>query len=944
MATPIYRGDAEPIAQVVKVQPDKVEEGDVFILIINTKQISYTAKAASVADVVTGLVAAWNASTIPEFAEITASEDTSAVVETSLRAATSADSSSAKRFLLTADTAGKPFTVTASTTSTASGALTIAEEVQGAEAVNEVQKLELVGTYTGGTFTITWNPGAGNETTTTIAHNATAATVQTALEGLATPVAGDFLVTGGPGPSTAWFVQFQGTYAATDVNTMTVDGTSLIGNGTVTVTTKTPGTGKSDEIQRLGVIGNAGTFKLTFNGAETSALNLLDATPAQVQTALEALSTIGTGNVAVYGAADRTNVSKALYYVVFKGALTETDVSLLTIDHGNSFVLTHSAGGASSTNEWQFVDCGNAIGGSFTLSFGGETTSAISWNGTQEPGGNAVKDALEALSTLAVGDIEVWQGFGQSTYAIGFIGAKANTNVAELVANFDLLTSATSPTVATMREGKASVDEVQEVVVSGSGGTFTLTFSGQTTAVIAFGATAATVETDLELLSNITNVTVTGTGTAVDPYSVTFVDPGGDVAQMTADAALLTGGGGKSTEVTKGAAAIDEQQKVTLGAGVSSGTFKLSFENVESAAIAYDATAATMKTELELLSTIDGVTVTGAAGGPWTVTFNTGNVADRDIEEMAGDSTNLVISSGTETLTIETLTFSAGPFHFDDKDNWTGNRVPDSLDDIRYEDGDRDCLYGIRQQTTFTADASNEKITFVGGADFVDDQKLRVTNSGGALPAGLAVLTDYFVIALDRDNNQCQLSASSGGAAVNITDAGTGTHTIGLRLKTLRVSSNYTGLLGLPNRTDTDYYEYRQNTLKIGFDSGVANGKDIRIGDGGGSGSNRIRLDVDVDEVDLFVKQTGGAFEAGVPPLLFEGSNTGNSCDMEDGDVGFGFYVGDTTKFDAFNVHGGFFDLGEDVTITVPAGKKSQVNGATFRIRGASLNGVHFTD
>lgn len=84
--------------------------------------------------------------------------------------------------------------------------------------------------------------------------------------------------------------------------------------------------------------------------------------------------------------------------------------------------------------------------------------------------------------------------------------------------------------------------EVQTVTITGgpTGGTFTLTYSGQTTAAIAYNASAAAVQSALEALSNLVpgDVTVTGAG----PYTVTFRAALGNVAQMTADATGLTGG------------------------------------------------------------------------------------------------------------------------------------------------------------------------------------------------------------------------------------------------------------------------------------------------------------------------------------------------------------------------------------------------------------------
>jgi hypothetical protein len=89
-------------------------------------------------------------------------------------------------------------------------------------------------------------------------------------------------------------------------------------------------------------------------------------------------------------------------------------------------------------------------------------------------------------------------------------------------------------------------DEVQTVTITGdpTGGTFTLTYSGQTTAAIDFDATAQEVEDALVALSNIGAGDVDVTGEAGGPYTVTFGGALADtnVAQMTADGGNLTGG------------------------------------------------------------------------------------------------------------------------------------------------------------------------------------------------------------------------------------------------------------------------------------------------------------------------------------------------------------------------------------------------------------------
>lgn len=94
-------------------------------------------------------------------------------------------------------------------------------------------------------------------------------------------------------------------------------------------------------------------------------------------------------------------------------------------------------------------------------------------------------------------------------------------------------------------------NEVQTVTVTGAptGGTFTLTWSGQTTAAIAYNATAATVQAALEALSNIAPGDVVVTGNAGGPYTLTWggTQLGENVAAPTATASLT---GGTSPGVT----------------------------------------------------------------------------------------------------------------------------------------------------------------------------------------------------------------------------------------------------------------------------------------------------------------------------------------------------------------------------------------------------------
>jgi len=103
-----------------------------------------------------------------------------------------------------------------------------------------------------------------------------------------------------------------------------------------------------------------------------------------------------------------------------------------------------------------------------------------------------------------------------------------------------------STTDGALSDAAVGANEKQTVTIGGTptGGTFTLTFNSQTTAAIAYNASAATVEAALELLSTIGQGNVQVTGSAGGPYTVEFVGAlaGQNVAALTIDITSLTGG------------------------------------------------------------------------------------------------------------------------------------------------------------------------------------------------------------------------------------------------------------------------------------------------------------------------------------------------------------------------------------------------------------------
>lgn len=95
-------------------------------------------------------------------------------------------------------------------------------------------------------------------------------------------------------------------------------------------------------------------------------------------------------------------------------------------------------------NEKQTISItGSPTGGTFTLTYAGQTTAAIAYNASAA----AVKSALEALSNIAVGDVVCTGGaFPGTAVVVEFTGDLANTNVA-MITSTSSLTGGSTPAI-----------------------------------------------------------------------------------------------------------------------------------------------------------------------------------------------------------------------------------------------------------------------------------------------------------------------------------------------------------------------------------------------------------------------------------------------------------------------------------------------------------------
>jgi hypothetical protein len=1023
------RGDAIPVAKVVYYTPlGPIVPGTVFSLWCNGKAVTYKAITGDTpASVATAWAAAVAATTIPEFQEVLAT-----AIGSSLS--------------LVAVAAGVPFEITA----TSSGNLTVSETTLGHGGQNEVHKIALIGAYTGGNFTATWNFGAGNVTTGNIAYNATAAAVQAAIIALSGVGAGQCAVTGGPGPAAPWYVTFTGTLAGTAIAAGTINGAGLTGASSLTIAEVQPGVGLSNSIQYFDPAAQAGSFTLTFNGQTTTGLNA-NSSAAAVQAALQALSTIGAGNCAVYTATNTGNCPPNPYFVQFTGALAATNVPLLTWSTafpggttGTTPPTQIQQGGQTTSQAWQFVSLGSFIGGTFRMSFNGKTTAAIPilFQGASATIATitAIQSALSALSSLAGVSVSVYgksyTGWGifysDNAFLVGFSGLSTSAPAPLLSIDNSGLTGGAGPSTATvLATGQANVNEIQSVQVNAAGGTFTLTAGAQTTTAIAWNAVSGTVQTRVatDLSTTIVSCTVTGSGTPASPYLITVTSPANTtIALLTGNSGSLTGGTGTITETVAGSAGANEVQTITPAQGVNGGTLTLAFNGSSpTESLAWNATAGQVQSALRSLPTVNTVTVTGGSGAAWVVTWSlTQQFSPQPLIVADGSLLTGMFSAG---ITAATIQRSAGPLHWDDPTNWAPAGVPGYLDSVYLTTPQADCLYGLDQISTFQVASNVQQVavsatggtftltsgaqttaaiaynataaqvgaailaafttnalqctvtgagtaaspwvitvqgpqgaslplltanagSLTGGAGtvtinaatflvtgqfaLVNGQTVSVTNAGGGLPTGLAVATAYYVSNSNRDTKTFQLAATSGGTPMAVTTVGTGTHTFGSRLNYLEVSSNWTQLLGLDYTNPAGYVEYRTRPLHIGV--AAAGLMSINVGTGAGSGSQRINLDTDVDQVALKAITTGGELTPGVPPLLWRNASAVSTLEIVNGDVGVAIYPGESaTLASPTKIRSGSLTLGPGATVGTidQTGGKIVSNGAT--INGACV-------
>ncbi len=634
-----------------------------------------------------------------------------------------------------------------------------------------------------------------------------------------------------------------------------------------------------------------------------------DATTGEVQTALEGLSSLEAGDVTVTGA------TGGPWIVTFAGRFAGQSVAPIVVDGANltggnaaSIIRTvqNYATGSGGTDEQDAVDAGNVRltdeGSAFLqdgISVGRHEGDLDFW----EHGLIRFPLAVDRGEDISTAEMELVFG--------GFVGSGSDVDFAMRIEAADDPAFPADGYEALERplETASVAVTIPATQIPGS----TVTISG-----LAALVQAIVDRPDWES-GNHVQFHLRATG-AANTRAVFAFD------QYTLPPLLSVAFSGATREI----------QGIALSGGPRSGTVAITLDGDTTANLENDSTAAAVQAELEALTSVGSGNVS-CTGGPWPAEiicgFDTslGNLPQMTATDtlVNGDVSASTTTQGGPSVEVIEEQRSRGPNHGDDPlnyDDGAGNfGVPENGDELFFRDGKVDVLWGLRWRSPFTVSTTTDRLLL--GAQQValwENQAVQVVNVGGALPSGLAANTTYYV--RDLAGGYCRLSATRGGAPINITTAGTGTHYVGVRLARFESDGRYVGKLGLPRNNADGFPEFRPRFLEAWID-------EADIATGNGSGSARCHLDTSHRPVTYHQHKSGsGTNGAPASQLLCTGSN--NALLALAGELGIAIDADQAAEFASLTVRGGSVLVGPQVT----AGPIERTGG-TVQLLGCTVNG-----
>lgn len=773
--------------------------------------------------------------------------------------------------LLTGTEAGKP--MAKGITGSNPAASTVTRLQAGRSSVTKQIDVTLPATTTGGTWTLAFDFGSGDETVAGIAHNETPAQLATDIaSGMASATAGDVGVELlGTSPRSYRFT-IGGNLTDTDP-TCEVDATLLTGNASVSIETVQTIGSDVREVQVLwfedttsnGFIGAKARFKYAGDpdwGAYSSTSGFTSSA-AELKTMVETLAVNAT--VTVFDASD----SLAIVIVWDDDSDHVQIVAQATSDSGTILAeseVLQEGGGASQQEIWHATTTtqADATGVSYTVK------PPPAWFTATKP------DFLIFDDHTAVTDPE-------------------------------------SNQVTVLAVGAPIKNEKHRLIFHADAGAITLnTHGGGTTGSIVYNVTAGALETLLLAQLGAGNATVGGGGTESSPFIVEYIGAYAqtDVTELAVASSTLTGGINITPQVARPyAAGQNEQHLVRIDPQANGGTLLAGFSERYSSAIAYDADDATWTTRLTGITTI-GAGNAAAEGTPASLIIEYLNdLGNQPLPLLVLDQDALQVAEST-TMQVSEVQAATGPTWWNNAKNWTLAHVPTTGEVTVLGSGNGAIQQGLVQAGAVTVSGT---IIDLPDGDLVDGQIVRLSttdtfptaeDSGGAVV--LSDTTDYYVVTVTRATGGSQLieiSETANGEPIEFTDAGTGTLIMGVALASFQQYARFTGKLGWPRR-DNNAWVDQQRYLCIRLLDPVDGTPNLELGIGAGTGSSQINLQLLDSYVDGRILQSGNGRDTPAINILND-NLTNSTLLMISGALGLALEPTESAAVNKLQVFGG---------------------------------------
>lgn len=891
-------------------------------------------------------------------------DDTTATIAAALAAAlatygTVAYTSGQATFTITASAAAAPFELSAHVP-----ASTVEHVVAGSAPLAQQITLSLPPTTTSGTWDVEFDFGSGAETLTDLAHDISAAALQTAIEGLTTPAPGD--VTVAQTGAHSWRVTLSGSLLGTNSTTATIDSDDIVTAGAATITTVQAAepAGPGADLYQYEELSQV-IYRRFRLGAGAWTAYLIDANPSAttLRTVLQSLVSSGDADAVQVDTAPQQNLWRS---TVHKGYLIRMPTGYATLQvecipgAPDAAVLMQSLA-TDSRDAWFLVEFTPNAVTSYHWRSWRDAPSAEDGGTVFESGDEAAAtpEDLRALLLDGVGDGNVtfpdWDLYpeGADPYAeefaryyqiVRFTGSWGSRSV-----GLARQTAGTSgwlslqPTAA----GVPTLNQIDELTISADGGTFTITAQGDTTDAIGVPTTASTI-------ANFINAAAGSTVAAVTLHDVGVYrlewrgDYGGTTVTRSVDGGELTGGNDGTVDyTTAGAPGVNAQQRITADAETVRGTLRARLAAVawSNAWPALTADGAAIESALAAALGEGNATVTGPTGGPWLIEFD-GALAEQPVALLDLDQSRLF--SAASLLTVETLNPGGGPTRWDVAANWSLGRIPQTHDVVVLADGDTNIESGYIQAADFTAEAGDDRLFAAPPVHFAVGQEVRVRSTGTPpeTAAGpLAADRSYWIVRCDRVRGEIQIADRPPDRwglvpeTLAFVDPGEGIHTIEVQFRQFLHRMPCRSQLGLPRRSSDGELETRPQYLRCGFLPRPLDNAEpqIMLGVGEGSGSTGLRIDCWRSPATIEILNTGSA-SGQVPPVQLLGLAALEIVQIG-GEAALALLPGESSRFGRITLYGGSLALGRDVA-AAPGAVIDRFSSAALLVERCALDGA----